>query len=456
VSRERTEMISPEIQRDEITRYAEQHGWKIVQWFEDLDISGRKFEQRPALQTMLTALDSCKAVIVYRLDRFTREPRHYYPMVYSLQETGVQLHDASEGQFFPGPELEFIRGIKVLVGWMESQNIGKRMRDAHARIAREGKFHGGYIPFGYRLGPDGHGIVPDPDEAAIVLQIHERYQRGWGMHSIAKWMNEQRIPTRGGGPWYTSHISSILAAPAHVGARKVDDGLVITGAIPPIMDLETWERTQQMRAARTYNLARGRKNSRHLLDSRHVRCSGCGGAMHYKSHPRDEWSLYRCRRGTLSACDVRCTISARELDEIVSERILKYMRGVPAKRRQTKQEPDLTTAQQQIQATRDALSRLAVMRATGEIDADEHQSARAKLQAQLEAAQRRVERAAQSVEREAQIQVREAFWRDLGNLTREQWKLLPISAQRDIAHLLIERVIVYPKGNVPRVRIEWF
>jgi hypothetical protein len=49
VSKERDDMISPEIQRDEIERYCTQKGWDVTEWFEDLDFTGRVGrEKRPA------------------------------------------------------------------------------------------------------------------------------------------------------------------------------------------------------------------------------------------------------------------------------------------------------------------------------------------------------------------------------------------------------------------------
>lgn len=45
VSKERADMISPDIRRDEIMRYAVRHDLETVEWFEDLDLSGRTDER---------------------------------------------------------------------------------------------------------------------------------------------------------------------------------------------------------------------------------------------------------------------------------------------------------------------------------------------------------------------------------------------------------------------------
>ena len=46
--------LSLDAQREALIRYAESHGLKIVEWYEDEGVSGRKLiRRRPALQRML-------------------------------------------------------------------------------------------------------------------------------------------------------------------------------------------------------------------------------------------------------------------------------------------------------------------------------------------------------------------------------------------------------------------
>ena len=67
--------ISLDAQRDKLKEYAEKHGLKIVAWYEDEGISGRKLiKNRPALQRMIK--DAQKGqfdrIIFIKLDRFFR------------------------------------------------------------------------------------------------------------------------------------------------------------------------------------------------------------------------------------------------------------------------------------------------------------------------------------------------------------------------------------------------
>jgi DNA invertase Pin-like site-specific DNA recombinase len=71
VSKERDDMISPEIQRDEISRYCVRKGWEVSEWFQDLDLSGRAWDRkkRKGLDDLMdrALAGECDAVVFYRI-----------------------------------------------------------------------------------------------------------------------------------------------------------------------------------------------------------------------------------------------------------------------------------------------------------------------------------------------------------------------------------------------------
>ena len=89
VSKERDDMISPEIQRDEIARYCEKKGWEVTEWFQDLDLSGRSWDRkkRKALdELMARALaGECDAVVFYRIDRLSHKGADFHSTMTSLK-----------------------------------------------------------------------------------------------------------------------------------------------------------------------------------------------------------------------------------------------------------------------------------------------------------------------------------------------------------------------------------
>ena len=86
-------------QRNEITRFASEHGYDLIDEYVDDAISGTSADQRPAFQQMIAEANSgrFKAVIVWNSDRFSRgdvtETEHYR---YLLRKAGVTLLSVTE------------------------------------------------------------------------------------------------------------------------------------------------------------------------------------------------------------------------------------------------------------------------------------------------------------------------------------------------------------------------
>src|SRR5690606_21207752 len=92
VSKEREDGYSPDTQMAKIKAYCEAHGLHIVEVFTDLDESGRK-DDRPAWQAMLrrVAQGDIGRVVVYRLDRFSRDTADFMATLKKMREHGCEI-----------------------------------------------------------------------------------------------------------------------------------------------------------------------------------------------------------------------------------------------------------------------------------------------------------------------------------------------------------------------------
>jgi len=118
VSKSSEDGVSPDVQRDETTRYAQGKGWTVTEWFEDLDISGTT-DERPALQEMIdrAVTGQADAVAFYRLDRFSRNPAHHHALLALLRNAGVQV-DSVHQPYEDTPEGEFRWGLEAVLASM--------------------------------------------------------------------------------------------------------------------------------------------------------------------------------------------------------------------------------------------------------------------------------------------------------------------------------------------------
>ena len=465
VSKERDDMISPEIQRDEIDRYCRQKGWEVAEWFQDLDLSGRLGpEDRPALQELLRRAQDrdCDAVVFYRIDRLSREPAHHYAILASLREAGVHV-DSVGLPADDTPEGAFMWDLSAALAKLESLRLGKRLRDMHRRLATEGRWSGGIVPYGWRRAQDDRGsrLVLEPDEARWRRWIHEQYQRGWSCLRIARYLNDHGVPTRKGGPWSDGLVWNMLRSPYQVGARRTDEGLKAGGNVEPLLTQEVYERTAALMQIR--HKRRGRTGS-HAIPARIVRCGNCGGPMLSGSThgPYGKKTVYHCARRKMGACDRGVTIRYEILLPFVEKRLFQHLRGGRAVRPR-RQGEGLAPLVEELERVRESRGRLVLMRAEGQSGEAEFQSARTLQRKRQEKLETRLDRMSRQLEGDVRQTLLDAAWSDLGQLTVETWPALSLQAKRDIIELIIDQIVVDPAtgrdaSHMPaekRVRIRW-
>ena len=174
--------LSLDAQRMKLTEYAEAHNMKIVEWYVDEGVSGRKLiKNRPELQRMIQDAEKRKfdRIIFIKLDRFFRSVAEYHecmkrisPVVWTTTEEKYDLTSAS-GRFFVN--------AKLAVAEMEADQTGERIR-----IVNEYKVSTGQplvgdksLPFGFTVETDAttgkKRVVIDKEEESIARDLLEHY-----------------------------------------------------------------------------------------------------------------------------------------------------------------------------------------------------------------------------------------------------------------------------------------
>lgn len=120
--------ISLEAQKDKLTEYAEKHGLKIVEWYMDEGVSGRKLiKRRPELQRMIHDAEKGKfdRIIFVKLDRFFRSIAEYHecmkiiePVLWTATEEKYDLTTANGRAFV---------NMKLTIAELEADQTGERI-----------------------------------------------------------------------------------------------------------------------------------------------------------------------------------------------------------------------------------------------------------------------------------------------------------------------------------------
>lgn len=183
-----------EAQRQTIFDECERKGWSLLRYEEDV-LSG-KDTSRPGLDR---ALDACRSeeaagIIVAKLDRLTRSVADFASLLTDAQLYGYNVVALDVGIDLRTPHGEFLANVLASIAQWERRIISQRTREALAVKRAQG----------VRIGRP----------RAITAEIEERIRAaladGEGYSDIAHSLNDEGVPTAGGGRrWHPSTIRRV-------------------------------------------------------------------------------------------------------------------------------------------------------------------------------------------------------------------------------------------------------
>lgn len=156
--------------------------------------------KRPGWDALLAGMRAgqFRHVTVYHPDRLMRQPRDLEELLAISEEQDITLHGQANRRDLSDPDDRFFLRIEVAHACRSSDDTSRRLKDALADRARDGKPHTSKRRYGYS--PDGMEIVPD--EAEILREMFRRYLDGEAVHGITMRLIRRGVPTatvRGSG-----------------------------------------------------------------------------------------------------------------------------------------------------------------------------------------------------------------------------------------------------------------
>lgn len=190
-----------EVQRAAIQKYAIEHNYNIVKWYED-EMSGAK-DDRPGLSAILYSKEgkndvpSYEAVIAFKTDRISRDTKMYFYYLYLLERRGIKLISTVEN--FDDDEYglsNIYRSLILFVAEQERKNIMVRTSRGRYAKALTGGHASGIANYGYKL--VDKRLVVVPEEAEVIRLVFKLRDAGMTMAQIATYLIDQGIRTRKG------------------------------------------------------------------------------------------------------------------------------------------------------------------------------------------------------------------------------------------------------------------
>ncbi len=252
------EGYSIDAQRERLKAYCVSQDWKIVGIYEDAGYTGGNMN-RPQLTKMRSDFDKklFDILLVYKLDRLSRNMRDLSNLVNDLQKFGIHLKSATEPFDTSTPAGKLILNMLGSVAEFERGMIGERVKMGMIEKAKEGD---GFLGFNHPYGYDySNGkLEVNQCEAEVVRTIFKLYLQGESMGKIVEHLNALGISSKHGGKWAKGKIDFILGNPLYCGMKHWD-GIVTKSEHPAIVSVEDYNEVQEIRKVRVKNRNRVRK-----------------------------------------------------------------------------------------------------------------------------------------------------------------------------------------------------
>ena len=311
-SNQREESI--DAQRRAIQVYAQQMGYEVTHFFEDKAKTG-KTTNRPAFLEMIEFVKSgeVKAVIVHKLDRFSRNLADGLNYQQQLEDMGIELVSVME-RLDASPSGNLMKTIIGAINSFYVENLAAETMKGLKENAYKCLSTGGTPPLGYDL-VDKQYVINQHEAEAIQIAF-SMHDEGYGYLPIIRQLRALGYKTKRGQEFGKNSLHELFRNEkfkgtyvynktqkrrrdgSRSGKSKPDDQIIrVEGGIPAIVDAALWDRVNERMNKQKKAAGAAKAKQRYLLSGL-VYCGECGAAMCGNSRKpakdRDVLITYRC------------------------------------------------------------------------------------------------------------------------------------------------------------------
>ena len=307
----------------------------------------------PDLYRMLREMvdDGVEYVLVFKLSRFGRNAADVLNNLQIMQDFGVNLICVEDGIDSSKDAGKLMISVLSAVAEIERENIRTQTMAGREQKAREGKWNGGFAPYGYKL--ENGNLVIAEDEVEVIRVIYDRYiHTNEGVAGVAKYLNRngfikklRQNNTISG--FSRNFVQDVLDNPVYMGKiaygrRRTEkkqgtrnemhvveqsEFPVYEGQHEAIVSEEDWYLAQEKRKINSFKREKvNNPDHAHIL-SGILKCPCCGKSMYgniAKAHSKDKKTryYYYCKNTvtpTGHECSFRLNIEQTEINKFVAK-----------------------------------------------------------------------------------------------------------------------------------------
>lgn len=203
--------VSLDDQRTRIQAYCNAHGYELAGIEADEGLSGKRADNRPALQTALQRVCESKGVlIVTKLDRLARSTMDAINMAKRIDDCGADLASIGEQIDTASAMGRFVFRLMASLGELERDMIGERTRGVLQTKRNKGEKLGGHMPLGFDLADDGQTLIENRTEQAAIERMRELRSEGLGYLRIANRLQAEGFRPKRAERWSAQTCHRVL------------------------------------------------------------------------------------------------------------------------------------------------------------------------------------------------------------------------------------------------------
>ena len=337
------EGTSLQTQLEACLKYCQDKGYNMAYRFSEA-YSGLTLD-RPRLSELreLIRNDQVEVIVIYCLDRLSRDPTHGVILIQEMEKHNVTLEAVTEDidNSELGKLISYIRGFSSK---LEAEKIRERTMRGKQEYVKMGKLPIGTGKglYGYSMNKETKRREPLEYEIKVVERAFLMRADHIKTFNIARTLNDLGIPTKTGVKWHPRTIHRMLTNPAYIGmtyygrtrgSRKTklikqpeSEWILLPDTTPPIISRECFDRVQEI-IRQDSELHRAKAKHDYLLRG-HLVCGYCGSPL-VGSFMNHSIRYYHCR-GTYptstrqSICNARY-IRADYLEDVTWDSIKKVL-----------------------------------------------------------------------------------------------------------------------------------
>lgn len=316
--------LSLDAQKMKLTEYAEKNNMRIVEWYVDEGVSGRKLiRRRPELQRMIKDAEQGKfdRIIFIKLDRFFRSVAEYHecmkrisPVVWSTTEEEYDLTTANG---------RMLVNMKLTIAEMEADMAGERIDIVNEYKVQTGQPLSGSQPFGFMIALDEQTgrkkIIRDPDAEDALRDVIQYYLTHQSIKKALVYLH-----TKHGISMVYNSLKDLLSNTMLYGAYRDNPSYC-----EAYIDKETFDKIQEIKRR---NVKENTAENRAYIFSGLVLCPYCGNRLsgnttsELRKGVRYYYKKYRCPGNRINnRCEFNKAVSEKVLERMMLANIEQYL-----------------------------------------------------------------------------------------------------------------------------------